>query len=47
MPPGLWLRGMTLVYGAAGVDDVIVYHSRDATHSEPIGEWLLEKLLSD
>lgn len=31
----------------AGVDDVIAYHSQDATHSEPIGEGLLEKLLSD
>lgn len=47
MPPGLWLRGMTLVCGPAGVDDVIVHHSKDATHSEPIGEGLLEKLLVD
>ncbi|MBH3359746.1 BPTD_3080 family restriction endonuclease [Pseudomonas guariconensis] len=29
----------------AGVDDVIVHHSKEATHSEPIGEGLLEKLL--
>ncbi|MBD9411563.1 BPTD_3080 family restriction endonuclease [Stutzerimonas stutzeri] len=29
----------------AGVDDVIVYHSKEAAHSEPIGEGLLEKLL--
>ncbi|OEC39916.1 type III restriction endonuclease subunit R [Pseudomonas sp. 1D4] len=29
----------------AGVDDVIVYHSSDATHSEPIGEGLLDKLM--
>lgn len=29
----------------AGVDDVIVHHSRDATHSEPIGEGALDKLL--
>ncbi len=30
----------------AGVDDVIVHHSRDAAHSEPIGEGLLESLLT-
>jgi type III restriction enzyme len=29
----------------AGVDDVIVHHSRDAAHSEPIGEGALDKLL--
>lgn len=29
----------------AGVDDVIVHHSKEATHSEPIGEGLLENLL--
>lgn len=31
----------------AGVDDVIIYHSGEAAHSEPIGEGLLEKLLTD
>lgn len=31
----------------AGVDDVIVHHSKEAAHSEPIGEGLLDKLLSD
>lgn len=31
----------------AGVDDVIVHHSQSAAHSEPIGEGLLDKLLSD
>jgi len=30
----------------AGVDDVIVHHSKEALHSEPIGEGMLEKLLT-
>ncbi len=31
----------------AGVDDVIVHHTKDVTHSEPLGEGLLDKLLAD
>ncbi|MNR49221.1 hypothetical protein D3C85_1685700 [compost metagenome] len=30
----------------AGVDDVIIHHSKSAAHSEPIGEGLLDQLLS-